>query len=91
MRARECNDAPLLSLTAGMSFKETKDYVEEWPGSTPWTAVTYTFTTPGDYWLVFGVENVGDREQDLHVAGQYGDMRLLPHALPFPLYLRKRG
>ena len=29
--------------------------------------------------------------QDLHVSGQYGDVRLLPHALPFPLYLRKRG
>jgi hypothetical protein len=29
--------------------------------------------------------------QDLLVSGHYRDMRLLPHALPFPLYLRKRG
>jgi hypothetical protein len=29
--------------------------------------------------------------QDLCVSGQDGDTRLLPHALPFPLYLRKRG
>jgi hypothetical protein len=29
--------------------------------------------------------------QELHVSRWHGDLQLLPHALPFPLYLRKRG
>jgi len=57
-------EVPLIRLTAGMSFEETKDGVREWPGSTPWTEVKYTFTTPGDYWLVFGVRNVSDNLGD---------------------------
>jgi hypothetical protein len=50
-------DVPLIRLAVTPSFKETENGVIEYPGSTPWTEVSYVFTTPGDYTLVFDLRN----------------------------------